>query len=613
MTTDCEGTLELLRRFLPAWLGCALMQLMAVGLFYPLPAQPWRPVLMVATNLLTLAALVVGTRRLRPTAAAGWYLLAAGQVLHVAGWLRRFLEPTAATLPVPSGGQALFFASGGLSLAGLVWLARAHGARRGALIEAAILATAVGVPAWVVLLAGDAGSSRSPLTVNLGYVAMDVLVVAAAATFAFTAGRSPRPLLLVGWAVLQLGADLALNVQLRNGWVPLGGAVSAGWLASMALLSGAALHPAAAAAVAARPRFWRHVIVGAVVVPLPALLVLRAVQSSTADVLVIAGGSLVVTVLLAARLTAWQHNGGAMSATARAGLRRSVVRISAGVVTLALLPLAGLVYLSVREATGTVDAEVRRRLTASADVSVAHVSAQLESLRALTSSYAERPSLVRTLSTGRAPEVRAVQDHLVSLQSRSTAFVGVWALDNAGTLLAFDPPQPQLIGRSFAHRDYFRGAMAARAPYVSEAFAGAVPGNPLVVAVSAPVVNAGRIVAMLCLGYRLDALANFTTGLASLQHIELKLTDQRGTLLAGPGPRAPGLVSATDDKHVAAALAGGSGIAREVEQGVDHLTAYRPVPGAGWAVVAEIPASTAFAGARRFTGRVVAVASLLAQ
>jgi PAS domain S-box-containing protein len=603
-------------RFMPIWLLFVIGQLVAGGLFFVLPAGPSRPGLLVAVNVLTVAALLVGTPRRRPHARAGWYLLAAGQALNAAAWICWYLYPVAAevTLPVPSVGDLMFLASYGLSSVGLAWLARGHGARLATLIDALILATALGVLAWVIFLADstDAGLTVPALVVNVGYVAMDVLLLAAAAAFAFTVGRSPRSLLLVGWAVLQLTGDLIFNLQILDGSFRLGNPVFGLWLASMAVLSGAALHPAPSTRATAGPRRWRQLVMVTAVVPLPILLVLRAVQSSTQDVIVIAGGSLLVTVLLVIRLTGMQYDA-AITGEARKGLRRSVLRLCAGVVVLALLPLAGLAYLAIHEATSTVDSETRQRLAASADVSAAHVSVQMEGLQTLVASYAERPSLIRSMSANGAKDPGSVQGHLASLQSRKPSVVGVWALDTAGTLLAFQPPQPSLVGKNFAHRDYFKGAMRTRAPYVSEAFPGAAAGNPLVVAVSTPVLNGNRVLGTIGLGYRLDALAGFTDRLATLQNVQLELTDQRGTLLNGAGAAGPGLISATGDKQVLAALAGGSGTAREVEDGAEAIVAFRPIPGLGWTVVSKISAREAFAGSRRFTGRVVAVAWLLAQ
>ena len=597
------------------WVLCVLLQLAGTGIFFVLPAEPWRPLLLVVLNSSTVAALIVGTRRCRPPAAAGWYLLAAGQTLNAAAWGCWYLYPVWAgvTLTAPSVGDLMFLASYGLSSVGLAWLARAHGAGRGAMIDAAILASALGSLAWVVFLAPstNAGLSLPLLAVNLGYVGMDMLLLATAAVFAFTAGRSPRSLLLAGWAVLQLSGDLVFNLQVLDGSFRVGTGVFGWWMVSMALLSGAALHPASSAAELGKPRPWRHVVMVAAVMPLPVVLVLRAVQSSTADVMVIAGGSLLVTVLAVARLTGSHDR--AITGEARTGLRRSVLRLSAAIFTLALLPLAGLAYLAIHEARTTVEAEVNRRLGASADVSVAHVGAQMNGLRTLVTSYAERPELVRTMSAGGARDLPLIQDHLESLQLRDAAFVGVWALDTSGTLLGFDPPQPGLVGQNFANRDYFKGVMRTRVAYVSEVFVGAIAGQPHLVAVSAPVLDGDEVVGMIGLGYRLDALTAFTNNLAKAQQTQLTLTDHRGTLVAGPGTDRPELSSGRDDKRIAAALVGERGATREITDGVDVIAAYRPIPDLGWAVVAELPAHAAFAESRRFTGRVVAVASLLAQ
>ncbi|WP_204069811.1 response regulator, partial [Planobispora siamensis] len=186
-------------------------------------------------------------------------------------------------------------------------------------------------------------------------------------------------------------------------------------------------------------------------------------------------------------------------------------------------------------------------------------------------------------------------------------------LDASGTMLAFDPAQPSVIGKNFAHRDYFQGAVSTRRPYVSQAFEAALPGRPKIVAITAPVLWEGQVTGVIGLGYRLEAIAAFTDRLAEVQDVHLRVADRHGVLLAGPGSRQPGLLSSLADEHIRAALAGGNRTAGTIEAGAQTISAYRSVPDLGWAVVAEVPAIDAFAAVNQFTGRVLAVTSLLAQ
>ncbi|HEX8628956.1 MAG TPA: response regulator, partial [Catenuloplanes sp.] len=596
-----------------SWLVVPCVQVGTAVAFFVLDGSLPHAVLLLLFNALTVTALVVAARR--DSAPTGWRVLGAAQVFNAGAWATWYLYPVLAGLPSPPlVGDVLFVASYVMSVVGLGLLARAHGADRRAVLDAAILATAVAVVLWVVLLAYQ---DESPAVAGLAaviaraYVVLDLCLLAVAAALAFTARRWASSRLIFGWVALQLAGDSVFNVQVFNGTFAFGTPVFAWWLLSLGFLSAAALSPAPPRPAAPGRSWLRRLTVAAAVLALPTMLVVRSVQSSAEDVVIIAGGSIMVTVLAMARVLV-SERGRTLPSGARAALRRSVVRLSAGFVALAILPLAGLTYLSVREAQQTVDAEVRRRLTTSADVTTTYLHDHLAGMQALTASYAERQLLAAALSRS-DPQPAELQAHLTSLDARSPEFVGAWLVGPTGTMLAFDPPQPTVIGRDFGHRDYFRGPRDSGRPYVSEAFETALPGQPRVVAVSAPVIRAGRFLGVIAVGYRLEALRKFTDELAAVQRIDLRVADRRGTLLTGTNAGVTGLRSVARDEHIGAALAGQRGWAREVEDGVDTLIAYQPITQLGWAVEAEIPAQLAYAGASRFTGRILAVASLLAQ
>ncbi|MGC9671443.1 response regulator [Planosporangium sp. 12N6] len=590
-----------------------MVQLIGAAVFFLLPEGVARPLLLVGLSGVTVLALFVGTRRVRPAGRAGWHLMTVGRLLNVVAWACWYLYPVAAaralSAPVASVGDALFLLSDGLTALSLILLARRNGADRRAVLDASILATVAAVIVWVFVAGHTAAPGLSPL--SLAYSVMGVVLFAPAVAMAFTVHRSPRSLLLLLWAVLQFVGGTVYEIQVLTGSFRLGSPVFAWWLVSFAVMSAAGLLPDGAGIRATVPRRVRYLIVAAGVLPLPALLLIRVLQASIEDVAVIAAGSFVVTALVLLRVSLPDRQG-ATDPSARVMLRRSTLHLCAAFLVLALMPLAGLTYLSISQANSTVDTEVHRRLTTSVDVSTAYVTDQMNSLRELAASYAERPGVVQQMSADRIDPAK-MQAHLASLQARNPSFIGVWAMDAKGTMLAFDPPQPTIIGKSFAFRDYFQGVMASGKPYVSEAYQAMLPDKPRAVAVTAPVVSDGRIVGSIGIGYRLEAIAAFTARLGEVQKVHLTLTDRNGVLLAGPGSEEPGLPRGTGDRHLAAALAGRSGIARDTQNGVDTVSVYRSVPGLNWAVVADVPASEAFAGANDFTGRVLGVASLLAQ
>jgi signal transduction histidine kinase/DNA-binding response OmpR family regulator/HPt (histidine-containing phosphotransfer) domain-containing protein len=597
---------------LAGWWLLPCLQLAVAAAFFLVDGLVAQALVLLAVNVSTVVALVVAARR--GGHGRGWWVMAAGQVMNAAAWVCWYLYPVVAGLSTPPvTGDVLFLGSYVVSVAGLSVLARRRGADRHAVLDAAILAVAVTVVLWVTLLEhrGDSAAVTGLAAVlTNGYVVLDLWLVAVAAALAFTALRSMSSTLIFGWAALQLAGDSVFNVQMFSGTFGFGTPVFGWWLASLALLSAAALSPTTPARAGPRPSWLRSITVLAAVLTLPVMLIVRSVQSSSDDVLVIGAGSVLVTGLAVTRLLL-ADPARVLPARARSALRRSVLRLCAAFVVLAMLPLAALTYLSIREANQTVDGEVQRRLTTSAAVTATYMHDHMSGLRDLVDSYAQR-RLLQTAVSQRADTDRAeLQRHVADLESRNAGFVGAWVVDAQGTMVAFAPSQPTVIGKNFAFRDYFRTPRASGRSHVSDAFEAALPGRPRVVAVSAPILRDGTLLGVIALGYRLDALRAFTDELAAVHNVDLKVTDRRGALLTGDN--ATGLRQAAGDRHIQAALAGNSGRARSTEGGVDTLSAYQPIEELGWAVAAEVPAQSAYAGATAFTGRVLAVALLLAQ
>jgi len=281
----------------------------------------------------------------------------------------------------------------------------------------------------------------------------------------------------------------------------------------------------------------------------------------------------------------------------------------------ALLPVALLAMTSIALASQQVTAEVNKRIQATAAVSAVFVGEQTSGLVTLVHSYATRPALVSASSAGTGD--RAQRDaHLRSLTSVGQGISGAFITDLHGTLISVQPPAPAVIGRNFAQRDWFRGLKTSPGPYVSNAYRTALAGHPLVIAVSdylrAP---DGRPVGILAVIYSLDAVADFSRSIAQAQGIALTVTDRSGTLLSAGGGH--GLTSVASDPRVAAARAGRAGLLTYAppRRGGGHdgaeLSAYAPVTGSGWTVVASVSKKTAFAGLSRLRTTVLSITAVL--
>ncbi len=122
-------------------------------------------------------------------------------------------------------------------------------------------------------------------------------------------------------------------------------------------------------------------------------------------------------------------------------------------------------------------------------------------------------------------------------------------------------------------------------------------------------------VGILGANYSLASIGAYAASVGKAQGITLQVTDRAGTSLTAGG--AHGLASLASDPRVHAALGGHSGqldyapILADGHAGPKELSAYTPVAGTGWTVVASIPNSVAFAGLIRLRDSVLAVTALL--
>ncbi|MBW3643844.1 MAG: cache domain-containing protein, partial [Actinobacteria bacterium] len=208
--------------------------------------------------------------------------------------------------------------------------------------------------------------------------------------------------------------------------------------------------------------------------------------------------------------------------------RRALLRLVGGFVLLSLVPLALLAYTSIDVAEGAVRREVNAHLATATRVTSTVLEREAESLAELVESYALRPGLVASVGTGDPGRFDAatVEFHLQQLSGARPGISGAFLTDVGGRLTNVVPATPEIEGRDFSYRDWYRGLNASQRPYVSEAYETAIAGNPLVVAAATFVrgppnrTGQGQPLAILALIYELDAIADFAREVSPLEGLE---------------------------------------------------------------------------------------------
>ena len=281
-----------------------------------IPDSWWYTAWYDTIGLSAVAAVLLGARGRRTGAHRSWWCLAAGQLLFVVGdYLFDLNERGWHLRPFPSVADG-FYLCGYLPLAGgllLLIRARTPGKDRPSLIDASIIATGLGLLAWLFLLkpaASDSGLSVLGRLIATAYPAADVLLLALLARLLVgTGARNTAFWLLAGSLICLLVADVGYAVLNQTGSFTPHHLVNVGWLLSYVLLGAAALHPAMATlsqrAAQPPPRLTlrRLPLLTAVSLVAPTLLLLEAWPRSHVDAAAIGAASLALFLLVVARMS----------------------------------------------------------------------------------------------------------------------------------------------------------------------------------------------------------------------------------------------------------------------------------------------------------------------
>lgn len=272
----------------------------------------------------------------------------------------------------------------------------------------------------------------------------------------------------------------------------------------------------------------------------------------------------------------------------------SRLSITAGVLALVLLAVLSLVLYSRagQELEDRAEEQVRDAAT---------FAAQLVAEQMLRySELAERRAEGLEARLGDAPLVRLtpaqrtlVANELREIRAATRGLRAASLVTAGGTVLLTDPPTPELYGRSFAFRDWYRGVTRERSPYVSRVFRSVTAGAPKTVTVAATVGPRKDPTAILTISLE-RRTQELVTRFSGSRDLGLVVTDQGGDVVAASGVSSDEIPSRRDDPLVRAALRGEAGTRTDGED----IAAYAPVPDIGWTVSARLAKDVALQDVR---------------
>jgi diguanylate cyclase (GGDEF)-like protein/PAS domain S-box-containing protein len=269
-------------------------------------------------SLGAVVAIVVGVIRNRPAHLVTWLLIIAGVTTFALGditydVLTKFLHESN---PFPSLADAFYLATYLLLSAGLLTMVRFRRRRdgeTGALLDALIITTGLGVLSWIFLIqpyVHAANMTLLPKLTSIAYPLGDIVLLCVLVRLVFGGViRNVSLRLLSIGAVGVLGADCAYGwIQLHGSW-QVGSPVDLGWVLFYVCWGAAALHPAMGVLTTEQP--WRPrqlrltslALLSVSALAAPLLIVWRDVRGVPHDTGALAGASVVVFSLALLRLT----------------------------------------------------------------------------------------------------------------------------------------------------------------------------------------------------------------------------------------------------------------------------------------------------------------------
>ena len=259
------------------------------------------------------------------------------------------------------------------------------------------------------------------------------------------------------------------------------------------------------------------------------------------------------------------------------------------------LPMGMLTLSVVRQVRHSLRVQAVHQNAVAAHLVSESVREHFEGLTRYVESFARRPDLVSLIEKKDTEGIRA---HLKDLVTQHTKFDRTLITDANGILWYDYPHAPEVIGKDFSFRDWYKGVSETQRTYVSEVYKRAAPPQPFLVAIATPIRDARQqVIAYLVGQHTIEILTTWIATLKPSTAGSVVLIDHRGALAIrrGSGDEPP--LQLNQNPIILKALGGQEGSVETADPvtGEESLISYTSVGGIGWAVLSRQPIAAVLA------------------
>lgn len=157
------------------------------------------------------------------------------------------------------------------------------------------------------------------------------------------------------------------------------------------------------------------------------------------------------------------------------------------------------------------------------------LEAYLNDIRSNLESYASRPHL---LEAARKKDAAGAKQHLLSLKRVSSEMDNLLIADRQGTIWVIQPDRPDVLGKNFAWRDWYRGVIRKKMPYVGEAVLRFTGEQDTAIHIAVPIYDEKKeIIGILLNTQRAVEIGRVLQRAPLEEGLSISVTDRNGTLI----------------------------------------------------------------------------------